>query len=79
MVEDIKAMLVEDVGRAEEGHHVEERVLVLMYQCRGRKRARQEMKGWGWSSGVETLESLQSQPPVNRKNFHLRRREKERG
>ena len=62
------------------GHpNVEECVLVLMYQCRGRERARQEVKGWGWSPGVETLESLQSQPSVDRKNFHLRRGEKERG
>ena len=51
MVEDMEAVLVEDVGWAKEGHHVEECVLVLMYQCRGRERARQEVKGWGWSPG----------------------------
>ena len=39
----MKAVLVEDVGWAKEGHHVEECVLVLMYQCRGRERARQEV------------------------------------
>ena len=43
VVEDMKAVLVEDVGWAKEGHHVEECVLVLMYQCRGRERARQEV------------------------------------
>ena len=40
MVEDIEAMLVEDVTWAKEGHHVEEGELVPMDQCRGREGAR---------------------------------------
>ena len=39
MVEDIEAMLVENVAWTKEGHHVEEGELVLMDQCRCREGA----------------------------------------
>ena len=79
VVEGIQAMLEEDVGWTKEGHHVEEGELVLVDQCRGRERARKEVQGWGWSLGVETLESLQGQPPVDREHIHLCRGEQEGG
>ena len=60
MVEDIQSMLEEDVGGAQDSHHMEESVLVLMDQCWGGERAGQEVEGWGRGTGVETLQSLQS-------------------
>ena len=36
VAEDIQAKLKEDGGWAQESHHVEKSILVLMYQCRGR-------------------------------------------
>ena len=79
MVENKEAMSIEDVGWTKEGHHVEECELVFMNQCRGRERTRQEMEGWSWGPGMETLESLQSQSSVHRKNFHFSRGEEEGG
>ena len=52
MVKDINPMLVEDVGWAKECYHVEEGILVLVDQGRGREGTRQEVEGWGWSAGV---------------------------
>ena len=43
---------------------MEEGKLVFVDQGRGREGSRQEMEGWGRSTGVEALESLQGQPPV---------------
>ena len=79
MVEDIQAMLMEDIIWAKKGHHVEEGELVLVNQCRGRERARQEVEGWGWSPRMEALESLQSQPSMDREYSHLRWGEQEGG
>ena len=65
MVEDMQSMLEEDVARTQECYHVEEGVLVLVKQGRGREGAREEVQGWGWSVRVETLESLECQPSLH--------------
>ena len=65
-------VLIEDVTRSQECHHVEEGELVLVDQCRGREGARQEMECRGRSAGVETLEPLQGLPPVDRQNTNIR-------
>ena len=52
LVKDINPMLVEDVSWAKECYHVEEGILVLVDQSRGREGSRQEVEGWGRSVGV---------------------------
>ena len=51
-------MLVENVGGPQGGDHVEESELMLMDQCTYRDGSRKKVEGWGWSAGVEALESL---------------------
>ena len=72
MMEYIYPVLMEDVIRPQECHHVEEGELVLVDQCRGREGARQEMECRGRSLGVETLEPLHGLPPVDRQNTNIR-------
>ena len=62
-------MLVEDVSRAQDCYHAEEGKLVFVDQGRGKEGSRQEMKGWGRRTGVEALEYLQGQPPLNGSTF----------
>ena len=79
MVEDIQAMLIEDIIWAKKGHHVEEGELVLMNQCRGGERAREEVEGWGWSPRMEALESLEGSTAMEREDFQFTRGEAECG
>ena len=72
VMENVNTVLVEDITRSQECHHVEEGELVLVDQCRGREGARQEMECRGRSAGVETLEPLQGLPPVDRQNTNIR-------
>ena len=72
VMENINPVLVEDITRTQECHHVEEGELVLVDHGRGREGAGQEMESWGRSAGGETLEPLQGLPPVDRQNTHIR-------
>ena len=72
VMENVNTVLVEDITRSQECHHVEEGELVLVDHCRGREGAGQEMECRGRSAGVETLEPLQGLPPVDRQNTHIR-------
>ena len=70
-------MPIEDVVRSQEGHHMEEGELVLVYQGGSREGPGQKMKSRGRSAGVETLEPLKGLPSLDRENSHIRRGEQE--
>ena len=78
-MENIGAMLVQDVAWSEICNHVEESKLMLVDKGSGGQGAREKVEGWCWSPGMETLESLQGESPVSGENLHLCRGEEERG
>ena len=79
VMENVNTVLVEDITRSQECHHVEEGELVLVDHCRGREGAGQEMECWGRSAGVETLEPLEGMPPLDSQYSHISRGEQEGG